>query len=124
MKIMLSLRRRHYVARVSILLITAALTAGMAGCVGVKYDLTIASTAGGAITTPGEAGPYIYDEGTVVKLAATPDAGYQFVNWTGDVGTIGNVNDATTTISMNDGYSITANFVPGYDLTISSTEGG
>ena len=41
---------------------------------------------------------------------AAPNAGYDFVNWTGDVGTIVNVNGATTTIAMNDDYSITANF--------------
>jgi uncharacterized repeat protein (TIGR02543 family) len=46
----------------------------------------------------------------VVDLVATPNAGYDFVNWTGDVGTIANVNGATTTIAMNDDYSITANF--------------
>jgi uncharacterized repeat protein (TIGR02543 family) len=60
----------------------------------------------------------------VINLVATPDAGYRFVKWTGDVGTIADVNDATTTITMNDDYSITANFVKQYDLTISSTEGG
>ena len=74
-----------------------------------KYDLTISSTAGGSVTTPGE-GTSTYDEGTVVDLVAAPDAGYDFVNWTGDVGTIADVGDATTTITMNDNYSITANF--------------
>ena len=38
------------------------------------------------------------------------DEGYRFVNWTGDVGTIANVNAASTTITMNGDYSITANF--------------
>lgn len=60
----------------------------------------------------------------VVDLVATPDAGYRFVNWTGDVGTIGNVNAATTHITMNGDYSITANFVRQYGLTITSTTGG
>jgi len=46
----------------------------------------------------------------VVDLVATPDGGYRFVNWTGDVGTIGNVNAATTIITTNGDYSITANF--------------
>jgi uncharacterized repeat protein (TIGR02543 family) len=46
----------------------------------------------------------------VVSLVAIPDAGYRFVNWTGDVGTITNVNAASTTITMNGDYSITANF--------------
>jgi hypothetical protein len=90
----------------------------------IKYALTISSTEGGSITTPGE-GTYTYDEGEVVNLVAEADEGYQFVNWTGDVGTIADVN-AATTIIMNDNYAITANFeeIVEYDLTISSTEGG
>ena len=87
------------------------------------YDLTISSTAGGSVTTPGE-GTSTYDEGTVVNLVATPDVGYSFFNWTGNVGTIANVNAASTTITMNGDYSILANFVAVYDLTISSTAGG
>ena len=89
------------------------------------YSLTISSTEGGSVTTPGE-GTRIYDEGDVVKLVATPDPGYGFVNWTGDVGTIANVNAASTTITMNGDYSITANFeeLAEYDLTTSSTTGG
>jgi hypothetical protein len=91
--------------------------------IGAPCDITITSTAGGTVTEPGE-GTHTYDKGTVVNLVATPNAGYRFVNWTGDVGTIANVEDATTTITMNDDYSITANFVAVYDLTISSTTGG
>ena len=106
MKIIPSLKRHRYVARVSIFLVTVALIAGMVGC-GGPYDLTIASTAGGSVITPGE-GTFTYDEGTVVNLTAEAD--YHFVSWTGDVGTIADVNDATTTITMNSDYAITANF--------------
>jgi hypothetical protein len=90
------------------------------------YTLTISSTEGGELTTPGE-GISIYAAGTVVDLIAQPGEHYRFVEWTGDVGTIANVNAAATNITMNDSYSITANFElePGwYSLTISSTEGG
>jgi hypothetical protein len=73
-----------------------------------EYTLTI-SAAGGSVTTPGE-GDFTHEEGTVVGLEAEPDEGYQFVDWTGDVDTIADVNAATTTITMNDDYSITANF--------------
>jgi len=76
----------------------------------VQYDLSINSTGGGSVTTPGE-GTFNYTAGTVVDLEATPDAGYRFVEWTGDVGTIADVNAAATTITMNGDYSITANFV-------------
>jgi ribosomal protein L21E len=94
------------------------------------HNLTISSTEGGEVTTPGE-GTYTYceEQGNKVNLVASPDAGYRFVKWTGNVGTISNVKAATTTITMNDDYSITANFeaipsVKQYDLTTSSTEGG
>ena len=107
MKIIPSSRRHHYLARVSIFLVMVALIAGMVGC-GGPYNLTIASTAGGSVTNPGEAGPYTYDEGTVVNLVAEAD--YHFVSWTGDVSTIADVNDATTNITMNGDYAITANF--------------
>jgi uncharacterized repeat protein (TIGR02543 family) len=73
------------------------------------YDLIISSTAGGSVTTPGE-GTFAYDEGTVVNLVATTDAYYHFVSWAGDVGTIDNVNAASTTITMNGDYEIVANF--------------
>ena len=89
----------------------------------VVYDLTISSTDGGSVTAPAE-GLHQYDEGEVVNLVAEADAGNRFVNWTGDVSAIANVNSATTTIGMNGDYSITANFVTVYDLTISSTDGG
>jgi hypothetical protein len=107
-------------------LIAVALVAGMVGCaesaLSPQYDLTVSSTAGGS-TIPVE-GIHAYDEGTVVNLVATASAGYHFVNWTGDVGTIADVEDATTTITMNDHYSITANFMAQYILTIYSTDGG
>jgi len=93
----------------------------------ISYDLTTDSTTGGSVNTPGE-GTFPYDCGSVVDLVAQADACYEFVNWTGDVGTIADVNAATTTITMNDDYSITANFEEissvQYDLTTSSTEGG
>jgi hypothetical protein len=90
------------------------------------YSLTISSTAGGSVTTPGE-DTFTYDKGTVVNLVATPDADYMFVSWTGDVSTLANVNAATTTITMNGDYEIVANFVeipPQYELTVTSTAGG
>jgi hypothetical protein len=75
----------------------------------VEYDLAISSTTGGQVTTPGE-GMFSYDAGMVVTLVASPSTGYNFVNWTGTVGTIADVNDPSTTITMNGDYSIVANF--------------
>ena len=95
-------------AKVSTFLIAVALVVGMVGCDG-PFDLTITSTVGGNVTTPGE-DTFTYDEGMVVNLTAEAEEGYSFVEWTGDVGTIADVNDATTTITMNADYIITANF--------------
>jgi len=127
MKIILSSRKHHYLAIVSTFLITVALIAGIAGCeptLAQQYDLTIASTAGGSVTMPGE-GVFSCDMCVKVILVATPSSGYQFVNWTGDVGTIANVNAAVTTITLNGDYSITANFeaipVGQYSLVIASS---
>ena len=75
----------------------------------IPYALTISSTAGGSVTTPGE-GVFVYPHGEVVDLVATPAGGYQFINWTGNVGNIANTSAASTNITMNDDYSITANF--------------
>jgi len=115
MKRILSAKRHRYLARVSIFLIALALIAGMAGCDlsppgGVRHSLSISSTEGGSVTEPGEGVFPLYSEGRVIDLVATPDAGYRFVNWTGDVGTIADVEDATTTITMHGTYAITANF--------------
>jgi hypothetical protein len=90
----------------------------------VPCDLTITSTAGGTVTTPG-VGTFHYEGGIVVNLVATPSAGHRFVNWTGNVGTIADVNDATTTVTMNGDYSVKANFeaMP-RNLSVNATEGG
>ena len=86
------------------------------------YILLTYSTEGGSVTAPGE-GVFNYYKVTVVSLVATPTSGYRFVNWTGNVGTIADINAAATTITMNGDYSISANFVAIYDLTIASTKG-
>lgn len=108
-------------ARVIIFLVVVALIAGMVGCVGGdgnngggSYMFIIDFTAGGTVTVddvplPGKA-ILNYGAGTVVSLNATPSDDYQFMNWTGNVSTIADVNAGLTTITMNDNYSITANF--------------
>ena len=93
----------------------------------LRYDLTTDSTDGGTVTPPGE-DTFTYDCGSDVPLVAAAEEGYYFVNWSGDVDTIANVNGYTTTITMMGDYSITANFElvpPGqFVLTTSSTAGG
>ena len=91
------------------------LSVGLISCGGEQlpeitdYSLAISSSEGGEVTNPDE-GAFIHDEGEVVSLVAEADGGYRFVNWTGDVDTITNVNAASTTITMNADYSITAKF--------------
>jgi hypothetical protein len=113
--------------RISISLIIVALIAGMVGCGSVQHTLTIASIQGGSVIIPGE-GNFIYDEGTKVNLLAVADEGYRFVNWSGNVYTIANVNATSTNIIVNGDYFIMANFEVAprvqYSLTITSTAGG
>jgi len=73
------------------------------------YTLEISSTGGGSVVIPGE-GTFTYEPGTKVDLIAITDTFYNFVQWTGDVGTITDVNSAATNITMNDDCSIMANF--------------
>jgi hypothetical protein len=53
---------------------------------------------------------FSYNAGTVLALVATPDTSHRFVRWTGDLNRIADAYSATTNITMNDDYSITANF--------------
>lgn len=92
----------------------------------VQYDLTTASGDNGSVTTPGEGAFGPYDGGTSVDLVASPDAGYMFDGWTGDTGGIADANAASTTITMNGDYSITANFVElvQFELTTANSGNG
>ena len=96
-------------ARVAVLLTAVALIAGMVGCAPTQYQLTISSSTGGSVITPGE-GTFTYNEGKVVRLVARSALGYAFVEWTGDVATVTTVNSFSTTITVNGDCSITANF--------------
>jgi hypothetical protein len=78
---------------------------------GVVYDLNVASTEGGDVTSPGE-GTFAYNEGDVIKLVATTDTGNRFVIWTAQAGTFANPNAATTTFTMpSQDVTVTAHFV-------------
>ena len=77
--------------------------------VGEQYYLTVGGSAGGTVTV---VPPGSYAPGIVVTLKANPDPGYAFLNWTGDVATVADVNSASTTITMDDDYTVTPNFTP------------
>ena len=109
--------------RVGIFLIMVALIVGVVGFGGDRdgngnggesCTLTIDSTTGGAVTVDNVAIPggliLTYDAGTLVSLNATPDSGYQFVRWTGDVYTVDDVRASETIITVNGDYSIMADF--------------
>jgi hypothetical protein len=102
--------KHHHALAVIILLIVAALALGATACDGARtYQLAISSGSGGNVTTPGE-GTFTYDAGAAVPLLATPDDGYEFHLWTGDIEHIARPNLASTTITMNGSYAIVANF--------------
>ena len=86
----------------------------------IQYTLNISSTDLGWVTEPG-VGTFTYDEGTVVDLVAEPYGYNLFFKWTGAVGTIADVEDATTTITMHGDYAITATFAFGDPVCFIST---
>lgn len=115
--------------RISTLVITAVILVGLAGCAAAptQYKLTISSTEGGEVTIPDE-GTFTYYEGEAVSLTAVAGNGYRFANWAGDVSAIAEPSAASTTIIMNDDYSIVANFyeipVTYYTLTVAVNGNG
>ena len=120
---LLSSRVDHHITRLGIFLLAAALVLGVTNCAPIQHTLSVRSTLGGSVAVPGE-GDYFYGTGEVVELEAEAEQGYRFVNWTGDMDTIADVEAASTTITMNGDYVIIANFEEAHELTVSSTEGG
>jgi hypothetical protein len=116
-----------------LLAVTLALSIGHIGCAGEyvpemgEYSLVVSTAEGGEVATPG-GGTFAYYAGEVVSLVAVADDGYRFANWTGDVSTIADPNAAATTITMNDNYSIRADFyeiaATYYTLTLAANGNG
>jgi len=75
-----------------------------------KRTLTVSSTAGGSVTSPGE-GVFEYDEGTEVTVEATPDQGYHFTHWSGSIYSTSN----PLYVTIDNDHDATANF--GSDVT-------
>jgi uncharacterized repeat protein (TIGR02543 family) len=72
----------------------------------IMHTLTMQVSNSGS-TTP-EAGTYSYSEGTAVNITATPDSGWQFGGWTGDVT---ESSSSKTIVIINSAKTVTANFV-------------
>ena len=75
-----------------------------------QYELTISSTTGGSVITPGE-GVFLYYAGAQVHLLAQAETGYGFVNWTANsTATFADASAAETTFTM-----------PAQDVTITAS---
>jgi len=68
-------------------------------------SLAVNQSAGG--TTSPTVGPHDYPEAEVVNISATPNTGWYFVNWTGDVA---DPNSEDTTVTVDQAKTVTANF--------------
>ncbi len=88
--------------------------------------LTTSSSVGGS-TIP-QTGSYLYGNGDVVGIYAIPGAHYHFVNWTGSAvtaGKVANPSSPSTTVLMDNSYTVQANFALDQNsLTISAGTGG
>ncbi|CAL2076882.1 conserved protein of unknown function precursor containing a type A C-terminal secretion signal [Tenacibaculum sp. 190524A02b] len=75
----------------------------------IQYELTVTKVGNGTIVASPVGTNGMYDEGTVVTLTATPDSGWQFDAWSGDV--TGTTTTTTTiTITMNANQAVTGTF--------------
>jgi len=73
------------------------------------YNLTMAVNGTGT-TTPA-VGNHTYTAGKVVNITATPGGGWQFVNWTtANMSEIANATAASTTVTVDENKTVTANF--------------
>ena len=90
-----------------------------ANFVGV-FDLTVTAVpTGGGTVFPGSTTSYV--AGYQVTVLARSSAGYQFAEWSGDCS-----GDSACIVTMDSHKSVTANFKPVFDLTVSAdpTVGG
>ncbi len=70
----------------------------------ITYDLTIGIVGNGTTSPP--AGVHSYPSGTGVELTATPDEGWEFNSWSGDI----TDTSPTVTITMDSNKSVAAHF--------------
>ena len=71
-----------------------------------KFDLTVSVQGEGTVTEQIIVQPGQYDYETQVKLTAVPEEGWEFVNWSGDIGSTENPVNVTVSTPKN----VTANF--------------
>ena len=76
--------------------------------------LTISSGDGGSVKDPGE-GSFQHQPGSVVRIVAEADSGWEFTGWTGtavDGARVDNPALARTTVKADEDYTLQANFRP------------
>jgi len=78
------------------------------------YTLTTIVSPSGAGSVSPSGGEY--ESGVQVTVTASPDSGFTFSHWSGNVSTIADINAAATNITMNGDCSITANFLEGIEI--------
>ncbi len=93
--------------------LNAGYTDGEIYTIAREYTLTIVSANGTVTRQPDQA---TYHEGDVVQLTAFPNAGWGFVNWSGDL--TGNANPASVTLHGN--TLVTANYAQLQTLSLNS----
>ena len=83
-----------------------------------SYTLSLTAGSGGTVSGAGS-----FDHGTNPTIAATPDTGYDFIGWSGTG--VSNSSSASTTVSMTEARSLTANFsLKSYTLSLTAGSGG
>ena len=83
-----------------------------------SYTLSLTAGSGGAVSGAGS-----FNHGTTPAIVATPDTGYDFTGWSGAGAT--SSSSASTTASMTQARSLTANFsLKSYTLSLQSGNGG
>jgi hypothetical protein len=71
--------------------------------------LALSSSGGGSVGGVRE-GTLFIPLGSKISLVAEPDEGHRFIGWSGDVEALADADLASTTVTMDDSYSVTANF--------------
>jgi len=84
------------------------------------YTLTTNVVGSGSVALNPPGGTY--NAGTVVTLTATPDVGFQFSSWSGDL--TGATNPTTITMDANKNVTATFTAIPTYTLTVNTVGSG
>ncbi len=82
-----------------------------------QYQLTTAANPSNGGTVSPASGSF-YASGAIVPLTATPNAGFTFSSWTGNVA---NPSSPTTTVTMSAPESVTANFASAQSISVNPT---